>query len=479
MLYLLYCLIIGLSIVIEVKLKSPFLLPVAVILLLFISGLVVVKSIGINKTLMLAFFLSLSFNVEQSIYGEAFNAIHTGGLRANIAVSHTYIILIVWAFYNREPFKSIGSSKLRIEMNVYVLMVLAGCISFIYAPNKVAAIYLITRLIIFMLTFFILHNFSVETVWKYFIIGSMFIGLFQFLMGVGQLTMNNSLGLTFLGENSNPFRGGTEGLERGVSGTLGHPGTYAIFLTLIYPILLTQYIYWKKSFKRNILIISIIVCFLGILISNARTSIVIVLVSTFIIILGNLLIRNRVKLNITKLLRITITFSVILVVSSYFIIDQVLTRFFSSDFLFQIGERNKIGDLALEIIFKDPMTTFFGVGLNNYTDVISSFGQGFIYSHPVHNYYLLLWAEGGMLHLFLFIFLTFIGVFKTIEVTRKASIYLAPKALGVLVSIMSLVIYNLTGWSNSHNQIFILYIVLVGLSGMLYEEFKIESKKKI
>ncbi len=457
------------------------------ILLSFIILIVLytILKIGIRRSLPLAFFTTLAFNVEVALLGDAFDSTHTGGLRANLTLTHVYLIVVMWFFTdllnkkNKKNTRLKAISKVNFEFVFFFLYFLTSVLSLYVAVNKIAAIYVLIRILFLVLLYYLLSRYRLKEAWPLFIAGIVFTVCTQLAIGIGQLITNDSIGLAVLGENQNPFRGGTEGLERGISGTLGHPGTFAIFLTLIFPILLTQLLTTKKQMEKYFIILSLIVGILAIFLSSARTSIVIVLVGSIFIILFNLWFRNRENLNTNRIFRFGLLFLFIVIIGASFIIDEIVSRFVASDFIFQILERNRIAQLALDIIFESPKNILLGVGLNNYTDIISSKGTGFIYSHPVHNFYLLLWAEAGIFNLVSFILILFFSIRKMLFIVRKGKLDLANKALGILISLMSLVFYNFTGWSNNHNQIFILFFTLIIFSNLIFNEFKNHDRKDV
>lgn len=121
----------------------------------------------------------------------------------------------------------------------------------------------------------------------------------------------------------------------------------------------------------------------------------------------------------------------------------------------------------------------FGVGLNNYTDVVNSMGSGFAYSHPVHNIYLLLTTEGGIFQGIAYAVLLIVVLTKMLTVMRfSKSIKYQRYALVVFSSLFTLSIYNFTGWAAYHNQNYIMFTLLIGFSILIYKEYRLERKAK-
>ncbi|WP_206536245.1 hypothetical protein, partial [Halobacillus sp. BAB-2008] len=107
-----------------------------------------------------------------------------------------------------------------------------------------AAAYPLIRLLFVIFLFYCMTTISVMSTWKYMVYSAVFIVVFQILLGLYQIINGKALGLTFLGESSEPFRATSliSITERGMSGTLGHPGVLGIFMVMISTFLLISYI---------------------------------------------------------------------------------------------------------------------------------------------------------------------------------------------------------------------------------------------
>jgi hypothetical protein len=444
------------------------------VLSIIIFFIIFERYLGLSKIFLLFFFISLSFNIELSLYGESYNNTHTGGLKSVISVTHIYILLVVWiVLIILSKYKNRITSIINVEFSLFLLLTITGTFSLFFSENIIATIYVLIRYVAILILFFILNNYSPEKVWKYFIFGMIFTVIVQSTIGVLQIIKNDSLGLSILGERDFPFRAGTEGLEKGLSGTLGHPGNFALFLIMVIPLLLITFLKSNNIVKNKfLLILTIGMGFVAVLISYSRTSIILMIMSIVSIFIGSIWINNRNHKKSIKIIRYGVLGTIIFTILIIPVIEKIIERFLYSDFVFQIGERTRISEIGFEVIFKNINNTLFGVGLNNYTDVISQFGSGFIYTHPVHNIYLLLWAEGGIFHLLVYLLILITVISKMFVVLKKGNIDLAYKALGLMVSVIVLTLYNLTGWAPYHNQLFILFSVIVILCSQVYNQYK-------
>ncbi|MGM0838451.1 MAG: O-antigen ligase family protein [Bacillota bacterium] len=429
---------------------------------------------GIFNTLFFSIVFLLPFNIEVGII----KSYHAGGLSGNITLSVIYILLLAWLGLLLIQNKGkILKEKMPIELLFFLLLILTGFISFAFAINKIAYFYVFNRYIFGLLLIYLVIKLDKNKMLSIVSLGLALSLIIQFAISTYQFLYKKPLGLFLIGENTDPFRKGVEGIEKGVSGTLGHPATLGIFLVLTIPLLLAYLT--KSSFNVNKglrIIVSFIflLAFVFTLLTNARTSISLLFVSVIIYSVGNIMLKYRNKdigiFDTIKLFIITLGF----VLLFYFSFDLIYDRFFNSDLLKQVNDRNNLSDLAISIIKSNYHNLFFGVGLNNYVDVISTFGNEsvFAYVHPVHNYYLLLLAEGGIFHLLAFILLYISMIIKMLKVFFKGNKPDSILALSVLTGIISILIFGFTDWGIYHNQLFFITIIYIILSIKIYSSYK-------
>ncbi|MEM5624482.1 hypothetical protein AAHB47_05285 [Bacillus wiedmannii] len=96
----------------------------------------------------------------------------------------------------------------------------------------------------------------------------------------------------------------------------------------------------------------------------------------------------------------------------------------------------------------------------------------FKYIHPVHNYYLLLWAEGGLFYMLSFVVLLIMQLKAMRNVMKKGNEEISLQALAMFISIIVLAIYNFSDWAFLHNQLYYLFILIFVLIIKIYNESK-------
>jgi len=352
---------------------------------------------------------------------------------------------------------------------------LISIISFFFADNKPAASYTVVRLIFMMLFVFMMLKLTFSSIWDFFLKGVISLLPVQFGIGITQYITGQYVGFRILGESKNPFRAETVfgAAEKGLSGTLGHPGILGAFLTLVMPFLLLYYLNSEKKTKTrsSLVFFSILLCASLIILTNARTSIVIMLATFFLGFVGTSIIRYRADEPANKLLWYLSIFTLAILTFIFVFSDALIERFGDSDLLYQASYRGNLSVISWGIITENFKNFFIGVGPNNYTDTVATMGSGFAYTQPVHNMYLLLFAEGGI-----FFALCYVGLLGTVLFKMTTVIFQKGKhsyyALAIVISVINIFLYNFTGWANNNNQTFILFVIICIFSIKIYEEHK-------
>jgi O-antigen ligase len=119
---------------------------------------------------------------------------------------------------------------------------------------------------------------------------------------------------------------------------------------------------------------------------------------------------------------------------------------------------------AFDIIEDSPL---FGVGANNYARALegyrSIFGSGFFYT--VHNQYLLVWAETGLLGLAAFVWFLLATLRRGWQLWKRNDALLSPLALGFTAALAGQMVHMQVDLFSSRPQIQLLVVVaaLVGV----------------
>ncbi len=306
-------------------------------------------------------------------------------------------------------------------LGVFLLVTL---FSLINAPNLSLGFYVWLKLAEMIFLFFYLKNnlklFKLKKIAGIFILS----GIFQTLIAWLQFINQKSLGLWFFRESpldlnlAGVAKISVQGLEmiRGY-GAFPHPNLLAVFLlvALFFVIWLWKNIELTK-FKRCLLIISYFILSFGLLISFSRSVILIYLILSLIYFLIFLRKsqKQKNKALIKKVLELIFLFIIVVAILAYSAWPELISRFNLSAQEQAISLRLFYTQFSWDSISQFPL---LGIGWGNFVwqmQSILTLFQAWVFQ-PVHNIYLLIAVESGLLGLvcfLLFLFYLFRKIFK-------------------------------------------------------------------
>lgn len=278
--------------------------------------------------------------------------------------------------------------------------------------------------------------------------------IIQFLIGILQIIVNGPIGLNILGEGKEVFRAGVNGFEKGMSGTFGHPGPFAL-----YSLLILSFVLFDKTINNFIRTIGIIICTLNVIISAGRTCMILMAIVYGIYYINSFKFIDIKKINSMVILFL---FAIVVVIILSDEIVVVLNRFLNSDMSDQFANRLYHYEIAFKYIKEKPL---FGWGLNNYLDLSYydhpiRFYTNFFFNNPIHNAYLLYAVEIGIIGSLLFILFLF-NNFRYYKNNRR-NISSKNKDIfkGYIVGIIIYFIYNLQGWGGIQTRSLVFVFIL-------------------
>ena len=391
-------------------------------------------------------------------------------------------VILLLSFYN---FKKIKTQKIRFLKNS--LLTLVASLEFIIfmsifsATDSHLAMFLYVRFLLGVGLFFALVNFNVS---KLKVIVFFSLGVFvQALLGIWQFLSQSSFANKWLGlafhDSSNAgvsvveVLGGDGIWQRWLRAYGGQDHPNILGGLLVVGILFLIYAYVRKLKREEDISDKALFAFsfvffalmLALFFTFSRNA-WIGLVIGIIVMLG-VAIRKRNLLIHLQLLKI-ILFSGILFAVFYsqygLLVDD---RIFGSTKLENISSSER-KDLASEAIVIIKEKWFFGTGLGNYvlTQKDATPGQASWYYQPVHNTFLLVWAEIGFIG-----FVLFISLMQYIfgEITERAKknpdeLY----QLGIFLSLVFMMMFDHWWWS-LHIGVVLFWFVL----GILHKDEKL------
>ena len=283
------------------------------------------------------------------------------------------------------------------------------------------------------------------------------VGVTQALLANLQFLRGSSLGLHFLGE-SHILAGAADsssvylpgGLRLRGYGTFPHPNVLGGFLSLSFGIVLRQILEQKKH--RFLFISALVIIFAGLIVTWSRSAWLLCLILSMFIV--------ALKIWKNKKQFIIFWISSFLVLIGFFtwinlgksqMAEVLKTRLIEQTSLedVSITERKELNENAIKIIKDNPL---FGIGVGNFIPAMYEYpvytDSGLRLMQPVHNVFLLITAETGVLGI---LYLTTISAFIILKIKNlKVALFLVivlltvgmldhyfwtlPQGLGLLLS---------------------------------------------
>ncbi|OGC05281.1 hypothetical protein A2V82_03280 [candidate division KSB1 bacterium RBG_16_48_16] len=226
---------------------------------------------------------------------------------------------------------------------------------------------------------------------------------FECVIASLQMFFGNSLALGFLGETQIRERDLSKLLRAG--GTLGHPNRLAMFLELLLPLVLGAFLIEKRFLHRLAALGIFVFGMAAVIMTGSRGGWAAVFISMLIFLF--LLFRHkRIGFGTVSGAFFIVLISAGVVLSIFS--ETVERRLFGEDYGSAIG-RIPMFQVAFSVIEAHPIG---GVGVNNYGEVMQQYDDTILgrrfgeLRRPVHNIYLLITGETGVIGLAVFLWLT-------------------------------------------------------------------------
>lgn len=293
-------------------------------------------------------------------------------------------------------------------------------INLLFSKNELAGLYGILKYTELFILGFVIANYSFK---KKFLSAFSLGVIIQSAIGIAQFLNQGSLGgfFYFLGERT--FNPQTPGIANAsLNGelilrpyaTFPHPNVLAGYLVLFMTFILLNFKKIKCQKVRLISYFSLLIGSICLALTLSRTAIII-----FLLILAVTFIKKRKKI-------VVVPFSVLV----------ILMALFSSRFF----ELEKVKDallLRLDLV-KEAITIFFdnpflGAGINNFLNNSSFFwNKQEIFLQPVHNIYLLVLSQMGIVGFAIFIYLIYSAYKNIFSNKEKTSLFYILSAILIL-----------------------------------------------
>ncbi|MTT32158.1 hypothetical protein GMB86_09070 [Terrilactibacillus sp. BCM23-1] len=284
-----------------------------------------------------------------------------------------------------------------------------------------------------------------------------FVILFECILILLELIKGRAIGLSIIGEGVIDQRKGVPFVS--VTGTFGHPGPLSMFLLCVVVFLFPLVLQKKEYFVS----LSFLLGLIGVILTFSRTSIFIV---GFILIFEWILLnRMKNKKNFSKVKKVTIVLllTLIVVVMGPYILQRFGNLDSGNDD--QISNRHYHNEFALQYIREKPL---LGYGLNSWVYAVNKYSylamnyrDSFFFENSVHNIYYLIWFEGGIFYLSIFILMFIMHITPLFNFKKYKS---DPFILGLSFSLIAILLYGFLGKAlHSYHQLFYLVFLIFTL----------------
>jgi len=290
-------------------------------------------------------------------------------------------------------------------------------------------------------------------------------GLWQSFIAISQYIQQKSLGLRFLTESplSPEIAGVAKIIVDGTKmirayGTFPHPNVLAVFIFICLFFTFCLFLNKKNSFKSYIFLsVTFFFLFFTLFLTYARLVIFIFLLSSIIYFI--ILFKKNKKQILSLFLLIIICLSII----TYFAWPEISSRFYISAGEQSIGLRLFYSQTSFLIIQEYPL---LGIGIGNFVweirqmlDLLSSWLH-----QPVHNIYLLIASETGLIGLFIFLMFLYQLLRKFNKKLKNKKHYLL---LLIVCAFLFLGLFDHYFWTLQQGQL--IFWIVLGLIGFAYD----------
>lgn len=443
------------------RIASKYLVAGAACLVFVIVLLAAPDSKRISRILLTVFAFSIPFNLQKTWFYRP----HVGGavgLTVALADVAACALAIVWLYRNATT-QSRYLTRIHAPLVVtWLAFMAAGVLSLLHAPHPELVLFELIRLAKLLFLMIVVMNLEEEDVWIFL----RWIGVGVLLesgLAMTQYTTKENLGLGLFGEEK------LIGQELGAtvfraSGTIGHPNMLGYYYEMLIPLMLALALAAGSGRARILYGAAAAFGFAGIIMTLSRGAWVGLPVSLSIVAVG--MIHKR-RLTWSMLRGAALVIMAGAVVLSIFL-PTIHKRLTHTDYT-SAQSRIPLNRATLSLVEQYPV---FGVGLNNFQEVFKGYDRtGYSrrfagYSHIVHNLYLFVLAEVGVVG-----FAAFIAFFAACLLTAVLSAPRAPPPrrailIGVGSGLVAHLIHGLfdPGFKASFG-VSTLVAVLVGLVG--------------
>jgi O-antigen ligase len=349
---------------------------------------------------------------------------------ASFGIYSFEIILLLWIILNLfrfdlDKFKRYFSKK-NILAGIIFLFLLWSFLSTLWSDDKYLSFYFSLKLFLGAMMFYLIqnHSFNIKKIAGIFLLSS----FLQSILGIGQFIFQSSFSSKILGFSAHPaWQGGTSVLQNDLGrwlrayGGMPHPNILGGFLAI--SLILGIFLYWKmeneKKISRILVLIALALNFTALLATFSRSALLGFLLGFLSIIAYSVL--KKQKIFFRKMFSIFSVFGAIFIIFFASYSEIIFSRLSDKSRLENksLNERVEQISEARSIIKRNFL---LGVGAGNYTVNLyhNDLKNTPVWKHqPVHNTFLLIFSELGIVGIFIFMAILFLSFRSIGEVFNK------------------------------------------------------------
>ena len=430
---------------------------------LMVSGLLLGSLLVFLKKTKIFIFGLLTFtlilNIDKTFY---YIHNHTGGVQGLVVSVWSIILFLLYLSWAFEIITS-RSYHVKLYPKIFIpllLLLLTSILSLLNTSEVNLGIFQILQLLkVYLLLFFIFNFVNSKKRYNTVLLALFFALIIEICIGFIQYYINEYVDLGIFSD-AKPTRFRQLGTESfvGVSGTTSTVHIYASLLVMILPIIFSSYI-TESRFSRKTIYLPVLISGVILLIFTFSRSgwVGFMVMALCYFTLSGFFSENRLKTILMS------SFLVITLVVLLFMFWEPIFLRITTDDHGAAYSRIPMMIIALEIIKSNPL---IGIGINNYIHVAPFYdptGLTHTYLQPVHNIYLQLAAEVGIIGLFAFCWFLWKLYKITITTIKRTDKYFKYQLIGILSGISGLLIMYNANNSTIATDSFVLFWLLTGL----------------
>lgn len=404
----------------------------------------------VRRVLLLSLVLSVSLNLAFSPMGEV--DYHAGGASAGLVLYPFDFPLValtgLWlldALGSRKPIHFYSIDVAAILLIIWSTLSVINSLDIqlsVFELLRMTKLYLLSRVVVSNVR----RRRDVRDVLVALLIGLLLqsgIAVLQYTVG-----LDFGLGLYAVGD-----------LNR-VSGLIGWPNTLGAYAATVVSV---AFALWMSDADRRLGLLVRVACIAGffpLILSFSRGAWISVLPGVAI---GIFLGWRTGWLGTRSLVRLVVIALSFAVVASLFAGSMSVRLMEVDPSMSVVVDRVKLNQVALSMIKAHPL---LGVGINTFVDAMGPYdatGVTHYFTEPVHNVYLLVAAETGLVGLGLFLLLMLAAFREGLRAVRTNDRLLSACAIGVLSGLVVLAVSNLADAHLRTDVLYALFWLLIGL----------------